>query len=101
MTVIGVGGDGYPVGGACRDGSAEPREGWLGRFEAAVGVAVAGGGVLGVESAGDWCQPVAAGSALSFWNAAMSSVAQGQSCCSRSRPRRPWNASRPATCSSR
>jgi hypothetical protein len=43
----------------------------------------------------------AAGSVLSLWKAASSSAAHGQSCWRRSLPRRPWNASLPATCSSR
>src|SRR3954447_15117911 len=54
-----------------------------------------------VGSAARCCQPVAAGSALSLWKAASSAAAHGQSCWRRSLPRRPWNASRAATCRSR
>ena len=44
-------------------------------------------------------QPVAAGSSLSLVNAAASSGDYGHVCCRRSFVRRPWNASRAATCS--
>ena len=59
------------------------------------------GGCLVVWWAGGWCQPVAAGSALRRSNAALSSVTHGHVSCRWSLARRPENASRPATCSSR
>jgi hypothetical protein len=54
---------------------------------------------VGVRGRGRY--PLAAGMALSLWKAARSSAVHGHSCWSRSRPRRPWNASRAATCKSR
>ena len=73
----------------------------LAGLRAAVIVAVAGGSAWWCELAGGCCQPVAAGSALSLSNAAMSSVTQGHVSWRWSFARRPENASRPATCSSR
>jgi hypothetical protein len=96
------GGDRCVVGGGgeVAGGSAEPRtpvfpicgQPWSWPWPKGLlkGVAVAGR-----------CQPVAAGSALRRSNAALSSVTQGHVFCRWSLARRPENASRAATCSSR
>jgi hypothetical protein len=68
---------------------------------AAVIAAVAGRVLLRGVRPGGGGQPLAAASVLSFWKAASSSSAHGQVFWRWSLPRRPENAIRPATCSSR
>ena len=71
------------------------------RFRAAV---IAAGGrevCWGVGGAAAGGQPVAAGSVSSFSNAALSASVHGQAAGRCSLPRRPENASRAPTCSSR
>jgi hypothetical protein len=83
------------------DGSAGPRTLVLAVLRAAAIVAGSAERLLGGGVVGRLCQPVAGMSVLSLLKAASSSAAHGQVCWRWSLARRPENASRPATCSSR
>jgi hypothetical protein len=99
VTGCGEGRSGLGVGPARRfRGDVGVGSAWFG-----AAVIAAGGreSLLGCDAATGGVQPAAAGSVLSFWNAALSASVHGQAAGRCSLPRRPENTSRAATCSRR